>query len=107
MLEGYDITLRRALRLIGLSSSMYYYKPKRDDSEALKLMSDYAEENPTHGQDMMVKVFHKSHGWNHKKTVRLYHKLRLPQQRRRSGAPKSLLPDQQYQWKSLLLNVTN
>ena len=62
MLEGYDITLRRALRLIGLSSSMYYYKPKRDDSEALKLMSDYAEENPTHGQDMMVKVFHKSHG---------------------------------------------
>jgi len=71
MLEGYDITLRRALRLIGLSSSMYYYKPKRDDSEALKLMSDYAEENPTHGQDMMVKVFHKSHGWNHKKTVRL------------------------------------
>jgi len=70
MLEGYDITLRRALRLIGLSSSMYYYKPKRDDSEALNLMSDYAEENPTHGQDMMVKVFHKSHGWNHKKTVR-------------------------------------
>ena len=83
MLEGYDITLRRALRLIGLSSSMYYYKPKRDDSEALKLMSDYAEENPTHGQDMMVKVFHKSHGWNHKKTVRLYHKLRLPVVRKR------------------------
>ena len=83
MLEGYDITLRRALRLIGLSSSMYYYKPKRDDSEALKLMSDYAEENPTHGQDVMVKVFHKSHGWNHKKTVRLYHKLRLPVVRKR------------------------
>jgi len=78
ILKAYDITLPRALRLIGLSSSMYYYKPKRDDSEPLKLMSDYADENPTLGQDMMVKVFHKSHGWNHRKTVRLYHKLRLP-----------------------------
>ena len=83
ILKAYDITLRRALRLIGLSSSMYYYKPKRDDSVPLKLMSDYADENPTHGQDMMVKVFHKSHGWNHKNTVRLYHKLRLPVVRKR------------------------
>ena len=31
----------------------------------------------------MVKVFHKSHGWNHKNTVRLYHKLRLPVVRKR------------------------
>ena len=77
MLKHYSIPLRRALSLIGLSSSVYYYKPKRDDSEALKLMSDYAEENPTHGQDMMVKVFHKSHGWNHKKTVRCRVKLIL------------------------------
>ena len=46
MLKAYDIILRRALSLIGLSSSMYYYKRKRDDSEPLKLMSDYAEENP-------------------------------------------------------------
>lgn len=46
-------------------------------------MSDYAEENPTHGQDMMVKVFHKSQGWNHKMTVRLYHRLRLPVIRKR------------------------
>ena len=56
MLEGYHITLRRALRL----------------------MNYYAEENPTYGQDMMVKVFHKSRGLNHKKTVGLYQKLRLP-----------------------------
>ena len=33
--------------------------------------------------------------------------ITFAQQRRRSGAPKSLLPDQQYQWKALLLSVTN
>ena len=83
MLKHFSIPLRRALSLIALSSSVYYYKPKRDNSEAWKLMSDYAEENPTHGQNMTVKVFHKSHGWNHKKTVRLYHKLCLPVIRKR------------------------
>ena len=33
--------------------------------------------------------------------------ITFAQQRLRSSAPSSLLPDQQYQWKSLLLNVTN
>lgn len=46
MLKHNSIPLRMALSLIGLSSSVYYYKPKCDDSEALKLMSDYAEVNP-------------------------------------------------------------
>lgn len=83
MLAHYGISLRRALAMIGLSSSMFYYKRKRDDSEALKLVSEYAQENPTHGQDMMAKVFKRSHGWNHKKTERIYHLLQLPVIRKR------------------------
>ena len=83
MLAHYGISLRRALAMIGLSSSMFYYKRKRDDREALKLVSEYAQENPTHGQDMMAKVFKRSHGWNHKKTERIYHLLQLPVIRKR------------------------
>ena len=33
--------------------------------------------------------------------------ITFAQQRLQSSAPSSLLPDQQYQWKSLLLSVTN
>ena len=83
MLAHCGISLRRALAMIGLSASMFYYKRKRDDSEALKLVSEYAQENPTHGQDMMAKVFKRSHGWNHKKTERIYHLLQLPVIRKR------------------------
>jgi putative transposase len=62
---------------------MFYYRRKRDDLEALSLIRSYADEHPAHGQDMMAKVFHRSHGWNHKKTERLYAKLRLAKTRKK------------------------
>ena len=75
ILMRFRISLRQALALICLSPSMYYYRRKRDDQPALELTRAYADENPAHGQVMMAKVFHKRHGWNHKKTERLYAKL--------------------------------
>jgi putative transposase len=45
-------------------------------------MRAYADENPAHGQDMMAKEFNKTHGWNHKKTERLYVKLKLAKLRK-------------------------
>ena len=83
ILMRFRISLRRALALINLTPSMYYYRRKRDDQPALELMRAYADENPAHGQDMMAKVFHKSHGWNHKKTERLYAKLKLAKLRKK------------------------
>jgi hypothetical protein len=53
----FRIGLRRALALINLTPSMYYYRRKRDDQPALELMRAYADENPAHGQDMMSKCF--------------------------------------------------
>jgi len=49
-----NISLRRALALMILAPSMYYYRRKRDDQPALELMRAYADENPAHGQDMMA-----------------------------------------------------
>ena len=83
ILMRFRISLRRALALINLTPSMYCYRRKRDDQPALELMRAYADENPAHGQDMMAKVFHKSHGWNHKKTERLYAKLKLAKLRKK------------------------
>lgn len=83
ILMRFRISLRRALALISLSPSMYCYRRKWDDQPALELMRAYADENPAHGQDMMAKVFHKSHGWNHKKTERLYAKLKLAKLRKK------------------------
>jgi putative transposase len=68
---------------MNLAPSMYYYRRKRDDQPALELMRAYADENPAHGQDMMAKVFNKTHGWNHKKTERLYAKLKLAKLRKK------------------------
>ena len=78
ILVRFSISLRRAaLALMNLAPSMYYYRRKRDDQPALELMRAYADENPAKGQDMMAKVFNKTHGWNHKKNERLYAKLKL------------------------------
>lgn len=79
----FGISLRRALDLIGLSSFMFYCRRKRGDLEALALIRSYADELPAHGQDMMAKVFHRSHGWNHKKTEQLYAKLKLAKTRKK------------------------
>jgi hypothetical protein len=83
ILVRFSISLRRALALMNLAPSMYDYRRKRDDQPALELMRAYADENPAHGQDMMAKVFNKTHGWNHKKTERLYAKLKLAKLRKK------------------------
>lgn len=87
ILLRFSISPRRARALISLSPSMCCYHCKRDDQPALELMRAYADENPAHGQDMMAKVFHKSHGWNHKKTERLYAKLKLAKLRKKRSRP--------------------
>ncbi len=83
ILVRFSISLRRALALMNLAPSMYYYRRKRDDQPALELTRAYADENPAHGQDMMAKVFNKTHGWHHKKTERLYAKLKLAKLRKK------------------------
>jgi hypothetical protein len=54
ILVGFSVSLRRAIALLNLSPSMYYYRRKRDDQPALELIRAYADENPAHGQDMMA-----------------------------------------------------
>ena len=40
----FRISLRRALALINLTPSMYYYRRNRDDQPALELMRAYADD---------------------------------------------------------------
>ena len=53
ILMRFRISLRRALALISLSPSMYYYRRKRNDYPALELMRAYADENPAHDQAIL------------------------------------------------------
>ena len=50
ILIRFRISLLRALALINLTPSIYYYRRKRDDKPALELIRAYADENPAHGQ---------------------------------------------------------
>jgi len=46
ILVRFSISLRRALALMNLAPSMYYYRRKRDDQPALELMRAYAAHAP-------------------------------------------------------------
>jgi hypothetical protein len=62
ILVRFSISLCRALALMNLAQSTYYYRRKRDDQSALELMLVYADENLAHGQDMIAKVCNKTYG---------------------------------------------
>ncbi len=79
----FRISLRRVLALINLTPSMYYYRRKRDDKPALELMSAYADENPALGLHLLSNVFQMCIVCNHKKTERLYAKLKLAKLRKK------------------------
>ena len=66
ILVRFSISFRRALALMNLAPSMYYFRHKWDDQRGLELMCAYADENQALGQYMVENVFYKPLGWNDK-----------------------------------------
>src|SRR5687768_10389299 len=77
--EDYAISQRRACRLVGLSSSLCYYQPKRvADTEIAAKLRELADQQPRWG---FKKLYHAlrnaGYGWNHKPVHRVYRALKL------------------------------
>lgn len=75
---------RRACRVVGVSDSVYRYKPDphRDDAVIAKLQ-EAVERYPAYGFSKLFKALRRwGHPWNHKRVYRLYCELKLNKRRR-------------------------
>ncbi|MCP0913331.1 MULTISPECIES: IS3 family transposase [Legionella] len=73
------VSLRRACRVVGISDSVYRYKPdkQRDDNVILALQVT-SERYPAYGFSKLLKVLRRQgHSWNHKRVHRVYCELKL------------------------------
>ena len=51
MVEEHQASIQRACRVVQLPKSMWYYEPKRDDSEVIAKLNELAEKLPHRGID--------------------------------------------------------
>jgi putative transposase len=85
--ESYDISGRRAARVVCLHRSTMRYEPSRRDSEGLRRrLVELATEYPRYGYRMLTDKLHQEgERVNHKRVYRLYREqsLQLPKRRRK------------------------
>jgi len=86
----YGLSLRRACKAVGLSRTVYAYRPDRSaDDEVIAVLQELAERFPERGFGKYFKLIRRrGHAWNHKRVYRIYCALNL--NRRRAG--KKRLP---------------
>lgn len=99
MRTAYDLSLNQSCRLLGVSKTAYYYRPKHEAKEVE--IGDYllglANAHPRWGFDkMMASIKLANKPWNHKCVLRIYRELRLnirikPRKRLPSGEAKTLI----------------
>jgi len=106
-IEGLGLSERRACLLVGVSPSVYRYKPERGDDDALRRrMREIAGERKRFGSPRLH-IMLKREGLvvNHKRTERIYNEegLALRRKRRRKGAagarvitPSPVRPNQRW-----------
>jgi hypothetical protein len=78
-----------ACRVVGISDSVYRYRPDphRDD-EVIATLQDAAERYPAYGFGKLFKVLRRwGHRWNHKRVHRVYCSLKLNLRRKGKKAP--------------------
>lgn len=75
----YNLSQRRACQLVGLSSSLCYYQPKRvADTEIVRELRALADQQPRWGFKKLYNALRNAgHGWNHKRLHRIYRALKL------------------------------
>jgi putative transposase len=77
-------SLRLACRVVGISDSVYRYRPDtRKDEPVIQALQAAVERYPAYGFSKLFKVLRRwGHGWNHKRVYRLYCELKLNKRRR-------------------------
>ncbi len=85
----YKVSIKRSCRIVQLSRSMWYYQPKRDDSELINKLNELADQLPTRGLDEYYgRLRAQGYTWNRKRVYRVYKLLKLEIRRK----PKKRLP---------------
>ena len=82
--EQFGVSQRRACRVVGISDSVYRYRPDmhRDD-ELIEILRKAVERYPAYGFGKLFTILRRwGHGWNHKRVHRLYCALNLNKRRR-------------------------
>lgn len=82
--EAHGVSIRRACRVVGISCSVYRYKPdtSRDD-EVIAVLQLAVERYPAHGFGKLYKIIRRwGHVFNHKRVHRIYRLLGLNKRRR-------------------------
>ena len=80
--ENDEITIQQQCKLLGLTRSVWYYQPKPEDPEDLRLMNLMDEQylkTPFYGVPRMTEWLRKNHGMqvNSKRVRRLLRKMGL------------------------------
>lgn len=76
--QEYSISTVRACAIFSLSTSAYYYKSCKDDSEVIIKLQNLAESHPTRGFGVYFgRIRNEGLRWNHKRVKRVYNKLKL------------------------------
>lgn len=90
-IQTHAVSLRRACRVVGLSDSVYRYRPDANKDDALiAALQAVSERYPAYGFSKLLKVMRRQgHLWNHKRIHRVYCELKL--NKRRKG--KKRLPN--------------
>lgn len=75
----YGLSLRRACKAVGLSRTVYAYRPDRSaDDEVIAVLQELAERFPERGFGKYFKLIRRrGHAWNHKRVYRIYCALNL------------------------------
>jgi putative transposase len=79
----HSATVGRACRVISLHRSLWYYQSKKDDTEVIAKLQQYAELYPTRGfDDYFGKIRNEGLVWNRKRVLRIYRSLQMKLRRK-------------------------
>lgn len=82
--QAHKVSLRRACRVVGISGSVYKYRPDtQKDVAVIEALQKAVERYPAYGFSKLFKILRRwGHPWNHKRVYRLYSQLNLNKRRR-------------------------
>lgn len=82
--KQYQKSLRFTCDVVDLHRSQWYYESKKDDSEVIAKLNDYAESIPTYGFDEYYwRLRKEGYKWNRKRVLRIYREMKLTLRRKR------------------------
>ena len=77
-MQQHQYSVQRACSVSGVQRSVYYYTPRRDDTEVIDALQQHVAKHYTHGFPKTFAYLHKAgHPWNHKRVYRVYKELNL------------------------------